>query len=129
MESTVHSRWARRRWAWRGWAWRGWMASQQRDPSSGRRQGRPRPRPTASAIAACWPLARSWWARSRRAARQILHSGPRGRVNWQRGAVTAEYAIAMLAAVGFAGLLVVILRGDEVRGMLTDLVRNALSSQ
>ena len=43
------------------------------------------------------------------------------------GAATAEYAIATLAAVGFAGLLVVILRSDEVRGMLTDLVRNALS--
>lgn len=46
----------------------------------------------------------------------------------QRGAVTAEYAIAMMAAVGFAGLLVVILRGDEVRQMLTSLVRNALAS-
>jgi hypothetical protein len=43
--------------------------------------------------------------------------------------VTAEYAIAMLAAVGFAGLLVVILRGDEVRGLLTDMVRNALSTR
>ena len=43
------------------------------------------------------------------------------------GAATAEYAIATLAAVGFAGLLVVILRSDEVRGMLTDLVRHALS--
>ena len=32
-----------------------------------------------------------------------------------------------VAAVGFAGLLVVILRGDEVRGILTDLVRNALT--
>lgn len=50
-------------------------------------------------------------------------------VQWQRGAVTAEYAIAMLAAVGFAGLLVVILRGDEVRGLLTDMVRNALSTR
>lgn len=39
---------------------------------------------------------------------------------------TAEYAIATLAAVGFAGLLLVILRGDEVRGMLTALVRQAL---
>jgi Flp pilus assembly pilin Flp len=44
-----------------------------------------------------------------------------------RGAATAEYAIATLAAVGFAGLLVVILRSDEVRGMLTDLIRHALS--
>jgi len=43
-----------------------------------------------------------------------------------RAAATAEYAVATMAAVGFAGLLVVILRGDEVRGILTDLVRNAL---
>ena len=45
----------------------------------------------------------------------------------ERGAATAEYAIATLAAVGFAGVLVVILRSDEVRGMLTDVVRQALS--
>mgnify|MGYP001106196297 CR=1 FL=1 len=44
----------------------------------------------------------------------------------ERGAATAEYAIATLAAVGFAGLLVVILRSEEVRGMLTDIVRQAL---
>lgn len=43
------------------------------------------------------------------------------------GSATAEYAIATLAAVGFAGLLVVILRSDEVRGMLTDLIHRALS--
>jgi hypothetical protein len=45
----------------------------------------------------------------------------------ERGAATAEYAIATMAAVGFAGLLVVIMRSDEVRGILTELVRNALS--
>ncbi|GAA3817911.1 DUF4244 domain-containing protein [Cellulomonas soli] len=44
----------------------------------------------------------------------------------EAGMATAEYAIATLAAVGFAGLLLVILRGDEVRGMLTALVRQAL---
>ncbi len=43
------------------------------------------------------------------------------------GAVTAEYAIATIAAVGFAALLVVVLRSDEVRGMLTDLIRQALA--
>jgi len=32
-----------------------------------------------------------------------------------------------MAAVGFAGLLVVILRSDAVRQMLTDLVHRALS--
>jgi hypothetical protein len=45
----------------------------------------------------------------------------------ERGAATAEYAITIMAAVGFAGLLVVILRSDEVRGVLTELVRSALS--
>jgi Protein of unknown function (DUF4244) len=44
------------------------------------------------------------------------------------GAATAEYAVATMAAVGFAGLLVVILRGDEVRAVLTDLIRAALST-
>jgi len=43
------------------------------------------------------------------------------------GSATAEYAIATLAAVGFAGLLVVILRSDAVREMLTDLIKHALS--
>ena len=39
----------------------------------------------------------------------------------ERGSATAEYAIATMAAVGFAGLLVVIMRSDEVRQMLLDL--------
>lgn len=43
------------------------------------------------------------------------------------GAATAEYAIATMAAVAFAGLLVVIMRSDEVRGILEDLVRRALT--
>ena len=45
----------------------------------------------------------------------------------EEGAVTAEYAIATIAAVGFAGLLVVVLRSDGVRGLLTDLIRHALA--
>ncbi|MDJ0347995.1 DUF4244 domain-containing protein [Cryobacterium sp. PH29-G1] len=45
----------------------------------------------------------------------------------EAGAATAEYVVATMAAVGFAGLLIVILRSDEVRGMLTDLVRRALN--
>jgi Flp pilus assembly pilin Flp len=44
------------------------------------------------------------------------------------GAATAEYAIVIMAAVGFAGLLVVILRSGEVQGILTDLVQRALNS-
>lgn len=45
----------------------------------------------------------------------------------ERGAATAEYAIATMAAVGFAGLLVIIMRSDEVRQILLDLVRSALT--
>jgi len=45
----------------------------------------------------------------------------------EEGAATAEYAIATMAAVGFAGLLVAILRSDEVRGLLTELVHRALA--
>jgi hypothetical protein len=40
---------------------------------------------------------------------------------------TAEYAIVTVAAVGFAGLLVLILRSDEVRQLLFGMVRGALS--
>ncbi|WP_421734854.1 DUF4244 domain-containing protein [Cellulomonas sp.] len=43
------------------------------------------------------------------------------------GMATAEYAIATLAAVGFAGLLVVILKGNEVKGLLLGIIRQALS--
>ncbi|WP_249028245.1 DUF4244 domain-containing protein [Rathayibacter tritici] len=46
----------------------------------------------------------------------------------EEGSATAEYAIATMAAVGFAGLLVVILKGDEVRSILTDLVTRALTA-
>ena len=45
----------------------------------------------------------------------------------ERGAATAEYAITIMAAVGFAGVLVVILRSGEVQAMLTGLVTRALS--
>jgi hypothetical protein len=43
------------------------------------------------------------------------------------GMATAEYAIATLAACGFAGLLLTLMRSDEVRGLLLSIVRRALS--
>ena len=43
------------------------------------------------------------------------------------GRATAEYAVATLAACGFAGLLLAVLRGDQVRGLLLGLVRRALA--
>jgi len=66
--------------------------------------------------------------------RDVTTAGAGGRpglgrlVTEEEGSATAEYAIATMAAVGFAGLLVVILKGDEVRGILTDLVTRALTS-
>jgi hypothetical protein len=50
------------------------------------------------------------------------------RLRDEAGAATAEYAIVIMAAVGFAGLLVVILRSGEVQAILTDLVQRALNS-
>ena len=49
------------------------------------------------------------------------------RLRDDRGAATAEYAITTMAAVGFAGLLVIIMRSDEVRQILFDLVKSALT--
>ncbi|GAA1449559.1 DUF4244 domain-containing protein [Leifsonia poae] len=67
-------------------------------------------------------------------ARDAFRPSPSAETGWrallqdERGSATAEYAVATMAAVGFAGLLVVLLRGDEVRGILTDLVKRALSA-
>ena len=56
----------------------------------------------------------------------FIHAGGL-RGGMEAGMATAEYAIATLAAVGFAGLLVVILKIDEVRGFLLNIIRTALS--
>jgi hypothetical protein len=50
-------------------------------------------------------------------------------IDWldEKGATTAEYAIITLAAVGFEGILLAILRSEEVKEMLLDLIRSALS--
>jgi hypothetical protein len=45
----------------------------------------------------------------------------------EAGGITAEYAIAILTATGFAGLLLVILQSDVVRNWLLDIVQRAFS--
>lgn len=45
----------------------------------------------------------------------------------EEGMATAEYAIVLVAATGFAGVLVAILKSDAVRAVLTNLVKSALS--
>ncbi len=43
------------------------------------------------------------------------------------GMTTAEYAVGMIAACGFAGALVKLLASDRVTGMLAGVVEHALS--
>ncbi|MDQ0819703.1 hypothetical protein QFZ79_001995 [Arthrobacter sp. V4I6] len=62
-----------------------------------------------------------------RAARPVHSGRPRRPKGSEAGMATAEYAIATLAAVGFAGVLVFIMRSDEVRGFLLNLIRTALA--
>ena len=50
-----------------------------------------------------------------------------GQVQTRPSSYTTAYAIATLAAVGFAGILVFIMRSDEVRGFLLNLIRTALA--
>ena len=72
------------------------------------------------------------WLAARRRAVRPLFTGARDRGRHVRdelaeaGMATAEYAIATLAAVGFAGLLVAIMRGNEVKGFLLAIIRQAL---
>lgn len=45
----------------------------------------------------------------------------------EAGASTAEYAMTTLAACGFAGVLLVILRSSPVKSMLLGIIQKALS--
>ncbi|MCK6096128.1 DUF4244 domain-containing protein [Micrococcus sp. 2A] len=50
----------------------------------------------------------------------------RERLEDETGAQTAEYGILTLAAVGFAGVLAVLLTSPEVQEMLKDIIAEAL---
>lgn len=43
-----------------------------------------------------------------------------------RGATTAEYAITTLAACGFAAILVIVLKSDPIRKLITGIITSAL---
>ena len=43
------------------------------------------------------------------------------------GSATAEYAVVLIAATGFAGLLVAILKSGTVKTLLTAMVKQALN--
>lgn len=70
---------------------------------------------------------RGWRAVRPRSVDAVARTGRRVAVHaHDAGMATAEYAIATLAAVGFAGLLVVLLKSDVVRGLLTAIIKKAL---
>lgn len=45
----------------------------------------------------------------------------------QAGYVTAEYAVGIIAAVAFAGVLLAVIKSGAVKGLLTGIVETALS--
>ena len=47
----------------------------------------------------------------------------------EEGATTVEYAIGTIAAAGFAGLLIVILKSDAVRAALESVIQEALNTR
>ena len=54
--------------------------------------------------------------------------GIRTKRDWRSddGIATTEYALVTVAAAGFAGLLIVLLKSPEVRDLLFGIVRSAL---
>lgn len=45
----------------------------------------------------------------------------------EKGAVTAEYAVVLVAAMAFAAVLIAIVKSDVVKTLLTGLIKKALS--
>ena len=45
----------------------------------------------------------------------------------EEGAVTAEYAVVLVAATGFAAVLVGIMKSDAIKTLLTNIIKKALS--
>lgn len=45
----------------------------------------------------------------------------------EEGAATAEYAVVLIAATGFAALLVTVLKSDAIKTLLTNIVKKALN--
>ena len=65
--------------------------------------------------------------RRRRSSVRALRRRQGGLLDREAGMATAEYAIATLAAVGFAALLVAVLSSGEIRGLLMSLISSALN--
>lgn len=66
-------------------------------------------------------------ARRERASARTVRRRRAGVLDREAGMATAEYAIATLAAVGFAALLVAVLSSGEIKGLLMSLITSALN--
>ena len=60
------------------------------------------------------------------AVRNHLRTRTRTRTRSQRGAATAEYAVSVVAACGFGGILVALLKSDVMLNALKALINYAL---
>ena len=45
----------------------------------------------------------------------------------EEGAATAEYAVVLVAATGFAAVLVGIMKSDAIKTLLANIIKKALS--
>ena len=69
---------------------------------------------------------RSLWYKAHYAVRaafqQVTHV-----ITAHDGMATAEYAIVLVGATSFAGILVALLKSDAIRSLISQLITNALS--
>ena len=85
--------------------------------------GLPRPTPFALAMATVrrrMVLADAWVRTLDGRIRQVAQDR-------ESGLATAEYAVVMIGATAFAGVLVAILKSGTVKTLLTNIVKQALS--
>lgn len=59
---------------------------------------------------------------------QALVSARRSRRRTERGAATAEYAVTIVAACGFAGILVALIKSPAVLTLLKAIINYALKA-
>ncbi len=52
---------------------------------------------------------------------------PKGNRDLEEGSTTVEYAIGAVATAGLAGLLIVVLKSGVVKGLLQNIITQALS--
>lgn len=52
----------------------------------------------------------------------------RDRIRDDEGAATVEYALVTIGAAAFAAVLIAVIRSDQVRGAIADIIADALGS-